>query len=122
MMRDEPESGRSRESHFWEVLCHVSALSLYLGIPFGNIIGPLIVWALKRKELPSVDAHGRESLNFQISISLYGLLATLLVFVFVGFFIILAVVAIQFILVIVATIKASDGELYEYPFSIRFLK
>ena len=115
----------------WAVFCHVSALSALVGVPFGNILGPLIVWLSKRGESPSVDAHGRESLNFQISMTLYALLAGVvaicLLLTVIGIvllpllipFLFLPIVNIVF--VVVASIKAGRGGMYRYPLTIRFL-
>ena len=63
----------------WGMLCHLSALSVFIGIPFGNILGPLIVWLLKREEDPFIDEQGRESLNFQISMSIYFFCSAILI-------------------------------------------
>src|SRR5262245_12980121 len=54
----------------WDMWCHLSALS-GLVVPFGNIIGPLIIWQMKRDEFPSLNEHGKEALNFQLSIVIY---------------------------------------------------
>ncbi len=91
-------------------------------IPFGNIIGPLVVWLIKRAEIPAVDAHGKEALNFQISVAIYAIVCLLLMFVVIGIFLLMALGIAALILVIIAAIKASSGELYRYPLTIRFIK
>jgi uncharacterized Tic20 family protein len=119
-------------SRTWEVLCHLSSLIMFLGVPFGNILGPLIVWLLKRSESPAIDLHGRESLNFQISLTLYLLAFTAvtvaLMFVLVGFLLIPALIVvaclgpvIDLVFVIIASVRASNGEPYRYPLTIRFI-
>src|ERR1051325_4444138 len=115
----------------WEVMCHLSSvigLFGYLGmIPFGNIVAPLIVWLLKRNDSLGVDAHGKESLNFHISWTLYGILGSVVLFVtifgilLIPFFI-WGLCAVMVILSLIAGVKASNGELYRYPLTIRFLK
>ncbi|MEW6156964.1 MAG: DUF4870 domain-containing protein [Verrucomicrobiota bacterium] len=105
----------------WEVLCHLSALSGYLFLPLGWILGPLIIWLIKRNENPAVDYHGKESLNFQISMLIYALIAGLLIFVCIGGVILGALVIANIVLVIIASIKASNGEYYRYPLTIRFI-
>ena len=121
-----------RTERTWDVLCHVSALSMLIGLPFGNILGPLIVWLLRRGSSPSADAHGKESLNFQISVTLYLVLAAALtvglMFILIGFLMlplliaaVIVVPVIDAILVIIAAIKASNGEFYRYPLTIRFI-
>lgn len=121
-------SGENASTRSLEVLCHVSAVAGFM-VPFGNIWGPLIVWLLKRDESPGVDAHGKEALNFQISWSIYGLVLTA---VMVGLWLILLgwilipVLAIGWvamvILTVIGSIKASNGQLYRYPLTIRFLQ
>jgi uncharacterized Tic20 family protein len=105
----------------WCVLCHASAL---LGLFFhflGHIFGPLIVWLLKRGDASEIDAHGKESLNFQLSMLIYDAVALILCFVLIGIPILLLLWLLNTVLVIVASIKASDGELYRYPLTIRFI-
>ena len=109
------------QSHTWEVLCHVSALAGYV-IPFGNIIGPLVVWLIKRAEIPAVDAHGKEAINFQISVAIYAIDCGLLFLVAIGFFLLIALGIAVLVLTVIAAIKASSGELYRYPLTIRFIK
>lgn len=112
----------SSNTRTWCVLCHASAL---LGLFFhflGHIFGPLIVWLVKRGEGAEIDAHGKESLNFQISMLIYDAVALILCFVLIGIPILLLLWVLNTIFVIVAAIKASDGELYRYPLTIRFIK
>src|SRR5712671_6584317 len=63
----------------WEVLCHLSSLVALIGVPFGNVLGPLIVWLIKRDASPGVDAHGKEAVNFHLSWTLYWLVSTTVV-------------------------------------------
>lgn len=104
-----------------EMLCHVLAFSGLI-IPFGNILGPLILWLMKRSENPSVDAHGKESLNFQISMTIWTILCWATFIVLIGFVLGPAAVLTNIVLTIIASIKASNGELYRYPLTIRFIK
>jgi uncharacterized protein len=112
----------SSNTRTWCVLCHASAL---LGLFFhflGHIFGPLIVWLLKRGDAAEIDAHGKESLNFQLSMLIYDAVALILCFVLIGIPILLLLWVLNTVFVIVAAIKASDGELYRYPLTIRFIK
>lgn len=108
--------------HSLEVLCHILALALLTGIPFANVLAPLIFWLLKRDEHPSVNEYGKESLNFQISMSLWTILAGLSMFVIIGFLLLPILIIMNVVLVIIASMKASNGELYRYPLTIRFFK
>jgi|SRR5215203_746366 len=113
----------------WTVLCHASAL-LGLFVPAaGHIVGPMIVWLLKRTESPEIDAHGKESLNFQISMFIYtaalSVVCFILMFVLIGFLLIplFAILYVaDIVLVIIASLKASEGKLYRYPVTIRLIK
>lgn len=121
----------------WEVMCHLSSVIGMLGylgmIPFGNIAAPLVVWLLKRDSSLGVDAHGKESLNFHISWTLYWVAALaitgVLCFLLIGFLMIPLLIVggmfgwiLMLVLTIIASVKASNGELYHYPLTIRFLK
>ncbi len=111
-----------KQAHKWGMLCHLTALAGFVGIPFGNIIGPLVVWLLKKGDYPFVDGQGKESLNFQISVTIYGIVAALLIFVVIGIFLLIGLVIADLVLVIIASVKASSGESYHYPLTIRFIK
>lgn len=105
----------------WIVLCHASAL---LGLFFhflGHLLGPLIVWLTKRSDSPEIDAHGKESLNFQLSMLIYDAIAGILCIILIGIPILIGLWVLNTVLVIIASIKASEGQLYRYPFTIRFL-
>jgi uncharacterized protein len=103
------------------MLCHLLALSGFL-VPFGHIIGPLILWMVKREEMPFVDSQGKESLNFQISVTIYGIAAAISVFLLIGFVLLPAVLLFDLVCVIVASIETANGKPYRYPLCIRFLK
>lgn len=103
------------------MLCHLLALSGLI-IPFGNIIGPLVIWLIKKETMPFVDDQGKESLNFQISATIYIVIATLLCAVFIGFLLLPVVGIGAVVFTIIAAIKANDGMFYRYPFTIRLIK
>jgi uncharacterized Tic20 family protein len=105
----------------WIVLCHASAL---LGLFFhflGHLFGPLIVWLVKRGESAEIDAHGKESLNFQLSMLIYDAVAAILCLVLIGFPILILLWVLNTVFVIIASVKASEGQLYRYPLTIRFI-
>ena len=106
------------EARTWSMLTHVAGLAIFL--PLGHILGPLIIWLIKKDEHPSVDAHGREALNFQVSWTIWGFIAFLTVFVLIGFVLMPLVGIAWLVLVIIATVKANNGEFYKYPLTIRF--
>ena len=103
-------------------MCHASAL---LGLFFhflGHILGPLVVWLIKRGDSPEIDAHGKESLNFQISMLIYDAIAVILCIFLIGIPILIALWVANTVLVIIASVKASEGKFYQYPFTIRLIK
>jgi uncharacterized Tic20 family protein len=87
----------------------------------GHIGGPLIVWLMKRGDSPEIDAHGKESLNFQISMLIYDAVAAILCVVLIGIPILIGLWVLNTVLVIIASMKASEGKFYRYPFTIRFI-
>ncbi|MBL0385369.1 DUF4870 domain-containing protein [Tumebacillus sp. ITR2] len=109
------------EARTFAMLCHLSALSGYL-IPFGNIIGPLIFWLLKRDQHQFVNDQGKEAINFQISIILYAIIAGILCVVLIGLILLPIIGIASLVFIIIAGVRANSGEAYRYPFTIRFLK
>jgi len=106
----------------WNILCHASALlGVFLHFP-GHLLGPLIVWLAKRDDSPEIDAHGKESVNFQISMLIYNGIAVVFCLVLVGFAFLAVLWVLNAVFVIVASIQASDGKLYRYPMTIRFIQ
>jgi uncharacterized Tic20 family protein len=91
------------------MLCHLSALAGFIGVPLGNIIGPLIIWLVKKDEIPFVDLQGRESLNFQISMTIYGTVAGFLVWIFVGWILLAVLAVVNIVLVIIASVRAAGA-------------
>ncbi len=91
-------------------------------IPFGNIIGPLIIWQVKKAEFPFVDDQGKEALNFNITAALAFLVAMALTIVLIGVLLMPAVGIAWLIFTILAAIKANNGESYRYPVSLRLVK
>ena len=115
-------STTSSNIRMWTVLCHASALAGFFVPWAGHILGPLIVWLAKRGDAPEIDEHGKESLNFQISMLIYNLIAGVLCLVLIGFVILGILHILNLVLVIVASIQASEGKLYRYPITIRLIK
>jgi uncharacterized Tic20 family protein len=106
----------------WTVLCHATALAGFFVPWAGHILGPLIVWLAKRGDSPEIDVHGKESLNFQISMLIYSLIAGVLCLVLIGFVLLGILHILNLVLVIIASIQASEDKLYRYPISIRLIK
>ncbi len=115
-------STSSSDVRIWNVLCHATALAGFFVPWAGHILGPLIVWLAKRNDSPEIDEHGKESLNFQISMLIYNVIAGVLCLVLIGFVILGILHILNLVLVIVASIRASEGKFYRYPLTIRLIK
>jgi hypothetical protein len=134
---------REQDVRTWSMLCHLAALAGFL-FSLGSVIGPLIVWQIKKNELPEIEPHGKEAVNFQLTILIVNIIAWIIIaavlgigfgfgsfwrnpfYVFGGGFglgtILVIINLLSWVLAIVAGIKANNGESYRYPVSIRFIK
>lgn len=111
-----------RDARKWAMLCHLSALSGIIGNGIGFLLGPLIVWLLKKDDHPFIDRQGKEAVNFQITMFLVMVISLILCILLIGFLFLALIGLVMTILPIIGAIKANDGEDFRYPFSIRFLK
>jgi uncharacterized Tic20 family protein len=101
---------------------HLSGLALALVFPLGIAL-PIILWQTQRDKMPALDAHGKMIANWMISATIYGVVSFVLMFVLVGLLTGAAVWLMAVIFPIIGAIKANnDGELWEYPLTIKFLK
>lgn len=116
-----PPTLTDAEANTFAMLAHLAAFSGVV-IPFGHLLGPLLVWLLKREQHPLVDDQGKESLNFQLSMSLYYVVGVLLIFVVIGFILLPALFIFSVVVTIMGAVKANGGERYRYPLNIRFIK
>ena len=110
-----------RTARLWATAAHLSGLA-GLAIPFGHVVGPLVVWLVKRDELPFVDEQGREAVNFQITATIALALAVATFCVGVGVVLVPLVGTLTIVFIVVAAIKANGGEHYRYPLTIRFIR
>jgi hypothetical protein len=105
----------------WALICHLSALCGYF-IPFGNLIAPIVIWSMKKDEMPMVDEHGKEVINFQISFTIWIFISIVMIFVLLGIPMLIVLAVLQLVFIIIGAIKADGGELYRYPLTIRFIQ
>jgi hypothetical protein len=101
---------------------NIFVITSHLGPWLVGFIAPLLVFLIKGKDSRFVRAHSLEALNFQISIIIYAVVSTVLILVLIGFVLLFAVAVIGIIFPILAAVKASKGEYYTYPLTIRLLK
>ena len=116
-----PTGEPSGEDKQWGLFAHLSSL-LGLIIPFGNIIGPLIVWQIKKDSLPFAADQGKEALNFNITIAIAAIISGLLTLVLIGFLLLPLVGLAWLVFTIIGAVKANGGEAYRYPFALRLIK
>ncbi|MEP7185606.1 MAG: DUF4870 domain-containing protein [Rhodanobacter sp.] len=109
------------EERQWAMFAHLSAL-IGLVIPLGSILGPLVIWLIKKDTMPLVNDQGKEALNFNITVAIAALVGWILMFVLIGFLVLAAVFVAWLVFVIIATIKANEGVIYRYPFTLRLVK
>ncbi len=103
------------------MLCHLAGLAGFI-FPFGSIIGPLVVWLMKKDQSPFIDDQGKEALNFQLTMLIGYLVSLVLFLVVIGIFLLFGLALFSLIMVIVAAIKANEGQTFRYPFNFRFIK
>jgi len=124
-------TNKDRQANTLAMLCHLLGFAGFI-VPFGNFIGPLIIWLVKKDEYPLVDDQGKESLNYQISIFIYVIVIVALGFAAAfpayPFAIIFTlpltgiITILYFAFMIIACIKANEGTAYRYPLTIRFIQ
>lgn len=110
-----------QQARQWAMLCHLAAFA-GLVVPFGNLLGPLIVWQMKKDIDPFVDAQGKEALNFQISVAIAVMVCFLLMLLVIGFPLLALVSIGALVLSIIGGLKANEGLAYRYPFTWRLVK
>jgi uncharacterized Tic20 family protein len=101
---------------------HLSGLAFALVFPLGIVL-PILLWQTQKDKMPALDAHGKMVTNWMISATIYGVISFVLMFVLVGFLTGAAVWLMAIIFPIIGALKANnEGELWEYPLTIKFLK
>lgn len=121
-MQYQPPMGlQTPEQKQMGLFLHLSQLANVVFFPLG-IIAPIILWQTQKDKMPALDAHGKMVTNWMISATIYGIVSFVLMFVLIGFLTGLAVWLMMIAFPIIGAIKANNGELWEYPLTIKFLK
>jgi uncharacterized Tic20 family protein len=110
----------NQEARNWAMFTHLSTFAGHL-FPFANIFVPLILWSLKKDQMPFVNDQGKEVMNFQITMTIALAVAALSIFVLVGFVLLPVVWLFDVVVTIIGAIKANEGVAYRYPCCIRFV-
>ncbi|MEN8138620.1 MAG: DUF4870 domain-containing protein [Bacteroidota bacterium] len=103
------------------MLTHISQLAGLILPSLGGIIIPIVIWMSKKDEIYDLDRHGKDIINFQLSMLLWGIISFLLFFIFIGYILLVIIGLISVIYPIVNAIKVNDGRPYHYPLTIKFL-
>jgi uncharacterized protein len=122
LMNDLSTTLPSSTERNWAVAAHVSGFIAAFFFGIGAVLAPLIIWVIKKDELPFVADQAREALNFQITVLLAGFVCWLLVFVLIGIPMLFALGVFDLVCCILAAIKASEGVAYRYPITLRLIR
>jgi uncharacterized Tic20 family protein len=111
----------TQEERFWGMIAHLAALAGCI-LPFGNILGPLLVFLLKREQSAFVAAHAKEALNFNITVAIGAAVCLLLLWLSIGILMGAVLAIFWLVMTIIAALKANEGLPYRYPFTVRLIK
>ena len=100
---------------------HLSGLAFALVFPLGIVL-PIVLWQTQKDKMPALDEHGKMVVNWMISATIYGVVSFVLMFVLIGFLTGLGVWLMALIFPIIGGVKANNGEFWQYPLTIKFLK
>lgn len=122
----QPSVMPTHEERQWALFAHLSALlgglvtSHFLGL--GCLIGPLIIWLVKKDTMPFVDDQAKEALNFNITVAIAAMVCGVLMLVLIGFVLLPLLALAWVVFIVIAAIKANEGEHYRYPLTLRLIK
>jgi uncharacterized Tic20 family protein len=118
-----PSAGRHRKQvREWGTVLHLSVVLGHVAVALGGIIAPIVIWQMKKDELPELDEHGKNAVNWVLSFLTYMGISIVLCFVLIGFVLLPVVLLMNLVFPIIAAIKANEGRVWKYPLAIRFLK
>ena len=120
-METQTLSGQQQQVGQWALFLHLSHLAGFV-VPFAGWIAPILIWQLKKAEMPALDPHGKVVVNWILSELIYATVCIILIFVVIGIPLLIVVALLGVIFPIIGGIKANDGVVWQYPLSIRFLK
>jgi uncharacterized Tic20 family protein len=122
-----PEVGGSsapsqdEQTRLWAMILHLSLLAGFV-VPMAGLVAPILIWQLKKTDLPGIDVHGKNALNWIISALIYAVVCVILIFVIVGIPLLIALALVSIIFPVIAAIKANNGEVWKYPMTITIIK
>jgi uncharacterized Tic20 family protein len=117
----DPHARLAEKTRQWAMFLHLSLLAGHL-VPYAGLVLPIVIWQMKKSEMPGLDAHGKNVVNWIISFVTYSAICGLLFFIVIGIPLLIALGVIGLIFPIIAALKASNGEVWKYPLSFTILK
>src|SRR5688572_4097626 len=111
--------GSEKDVRTWATILHLSVFASY-AVPMAGIVAPIVIWQVKKSEMPELDAHGRIVTNWMISFYIYLAVAIVLWFFLIGILLVPVLGALGVIFPIIGAVKASSGQAWKYPLSITF--
>ena len=111
-----------KEDRQFLMLIHISQLAGLIIPSAGSIIVPLVMWISKKDEIFDLDRHGKDIINFQLSMFIWGAISLILVFILIGWIPLIIVGLISIIYPVINALRVSEGRPYHYPLTFKFLK
>ena len=121
MQNMQPAFLQTQDERQMGMFLHLSQLANVIFFPIG-IVAPILLWQTQKEKIPALDAHGKMVVNWMISSTIYAVVSIVLCLVLVGFLMLIALAIVGILFPIIGGIKANNGELWQYPLAIRFLK
>lgn len=121
MQYQPPAALQTPEQQQMGLFLHLSQLANMI-IPFAGVVLPIVIWQTQRDKMPALDAHGKMVTNWLISSLIYWAVSGVLALVLIGFLGMLALIVMGIVFPIIGAVKANNGEFWEYPLTIKFLK
>lgn len=121
MNQDQQLIENSEQLNKWSMFIHFSVFSAWI-LPIAGLIVPIILWQMKNTQSPIIDQHGKNVVNWIISMIIYFAISILLIFILIGILGIVILSVLAIICPIIGGIKANQGIVWRYPLTIRFLK
>lgn len=119
---DEPNQGPiDSETKNWAMVLHLSLLSGLI-VPLAGLIVPIVIYILKKDTLPGIIPHGHVVFNWMVSALIYAVISMILIVIGIGILLLAALAILSIVFPIIGGVKASDGEVWSYPLSIKFFK
>ena len=114
-------TAKDAETRQWGMILHLSIFAGYV-VPLAGLVAPIVIWQVKKDDLPGIDVHGKIVVNWILSSVIYGLICFVLVFVIIGIPLLVALGVCSIVFPIIGGIKANNGEVWAYPLSITFFR